>query len=305
MATCVGPPSSILLGSIGVFISYMPAARMGDPTAHGGVIVMGSPNVLIGDLGMGTPGTAGMAGVIAGLIVAKPQDEDSSWISQFGSGVWDSTIAPLGHMVAHPIDTAEGIGHAIAHPIQTGKAIGKAVVGTAKGVLSGDPKAIGTAVGTIGMMVIPGAGEADAAEDAARVSEAADAAKAADAAEGAEAGADAGKAGALPKNPDDLLNQGYVETSHPDAAAAGHRTFTNPETGDTVRFDEGTPGQPGYEGVDHYHRDNPNSTGKSDTYLDKDGNPVPKGSKPSHLLPDEPDTPGDPDTPDDDPEPTD
>jgi uncharacterized Zn-binding protein involved in type VI secretion len=31
----------------------MPAARMGDNTAHGGVIVLGHPTTLIGDAGSG------------------------------------------------------------------------------------------------------------------------------------------------------------------------------------------------------------------------------------------------------------
>ncbi len=48
MCTCVGPPDSIVLGSMTVLISGQPAARMGDQTAHGGVIVMGLPTVLIG-----------------------------------------------------------------------------------------------------------------------------------------------------------------------------------------------------------------------------------------------------------------
>ncbi len=49
ICTCVGPPSSIILGSTGVFISKKPAARMGDMTAHGGVITTGLPTVLIGE----------------------------------------------------------------------------------------------------------------------------------------------------------------------------------------------------------------------------------------------------------------
>ena len=48
MATCVGPPDVIALGSFTVLIGNQPAARMGDPTAHGGVIVLGCPTVLIG-----------------------------------------------------------------------------------------------------------------------------------------------------------------------------------------------------------------------------------------------------------------
>ena len=45
---CVGPPDSIVIGSSTVMICGKPAARVGDTTAHGGSIVLGAPNVLIG-----------------------------------------------------------------------------------------------------------------------------------------------------------------------------------------------------------------------------------------------------------------
>ena len=48
MATCVGPPDTIVMGSTTVLIGGMPAARMGDTTAHGGTIILGEPTVLIG-----------------------------------------------------------------------------------------------------------------------------------------------------------------------------------------------------------------------------------------------------------------
>lgn len=51
MATCVGPPDTIAKGSPTVLIGNMPAARVGDSTAHGGVIVVGCPTVMIGDSG--------------------------------------------------------------------------------------------------------------------------------------------------------------------------------------------------------------------------------------------------------------
>jgi hypothetical protein len=63
------------------------------------------------------------------------------------------------------------------------------------------------------------------------------------------------------------------------------REYEDPRTGIRVRFDPGKPGAPGFEGKDHYHIYNPNRTGKGDYYLDKNGNPVPKGSKASHILP--------------------
>ena len=47
-ALCVGPPDVIVKGSTTVIIGSQPAARMGDMTAHGGVIVLGCPTVMIG-----------------------------------------------------------------------------------------------------------------------------------------------------------------------------------------------------------------------------------------------------------------
>ena len=91
----------------------------------------------------------------------------------------------------------------------------------------------------------------------------------------------------LPKDPNDLITQhGYIDISHPMAAAQGGRlTFENPGTGDVLDFDKATPGASGFKGRDHYHRRNPNSVSKQDKYLDKDGNPVRIHSNPSHLVP--------------------
>ena len=43
MLTCVGPPDVIATGSSSVIVLGQFAARMGDMTAHGGVIVIGAP----------------------------------------------------------------------------------------------------------------------------------------------------------------------------------------------------------------------------------------------------------------------
>jgi uncharacterized Zn-binding protein involved in type VI secretion len=48
MLVCVGPPDMIAMGSTSVMIGFQPAARMGDITVHGGVIVMGDFTVMIG-----------------------------------------------------------------------------------------------------------------------------------------------------------------------------------------------------------------------------------------------------------------
>ena len=48
MAVCVGPPDVIVLGSFTVLTMSMPQARILDMTAHGGMIVLGCPTVLVG-----------------------------------------------------------------------------------------------------------------------------------------------------------------------------------------------------------------------------------------------------------------
>lgn len=70
MCTCVGPPSTVVLGSTGVFFGGKPAARMGDMTAHGGTITIGFPTVLIGEVspggGVAGGGGSGSSSSIAG-----------------------------------------------------------------------------------------------------------------------------------------------------------------------------------------------------------------------------------------------
>jgi uncharacterized Zn-binding protein involved in type VI secretion len=48
MLTCAGGPDVIALASLTVLACGQPAARLGDMTVHGGVIVLGAPTVLIG-----------------------------------------------------------------------------------------------------------------------------------------------------------------------------------------------------------------------------------------------------------------
>jgi uncharacterized Zn-binding protein involved in type VI secretion len=82
MLTCVGPPDVIVKGSPTVLIGMMPAARMGDNTAHGGVIVLGHPTTLIGDVGGGGGGGGGSASgamaVAATAAAAQPNTTSQS-----------------------------------------------------------------------------------------------------------------------------------------------------------------------------------------------------------------------------------
>ena len=71
---CVGPPDVIVKGSATVLVGGKPAARLGDSTAHGGVIVVGAPTVLIGD---GSSGAGGGGGAGMGMAVPVPFSEPS------------------------------------------------------------------------------------------------------------------------------------------------------------------------------------------------------------------------------------
>jgi uncharacterized Zn-binding protein involved in type VI secretion len=64
MLTCVGPPDVIVMGSPTVHVNGMMAARMGDMTAHGGVIIIGLPTVLIGEAGGASVAAGGFKQVL-------------------------------------------------------------------------------------------------------------------------------------------------------------------------------------------------------------------------------------------------
>ena len=48
MLSCVGPPDTIVMGAPTVLIEGMPAAFLGSMTAHGGTVITGVPNVMVG-----------------------------------------------------------------------------------------------------------------------------------------------------------------------------------------------------------------------------------------------------------------
>lgn len=47
MATCVGPPDVIAMGAMTVLVQNMPLARITSSCAHGGMVVLGLPTVLV------------------------------------------------------------------------------------------------------------------------------------------------------------------------------------------------------------------------------------------------------------------
>lgn len=58
MATCVGPPDSIVMGSVNVHTMGLMQARMTSACAHGGMVMVGLPTVLVGGPTVTMAGTA-------------------------------------------------------------------------------------------------------------------------------------------------------------------------------------------------------------------------------------------------------
>jgi len=88
MALCVGPPDVIVKGSATVLVGGLPAARLGDNMAHGGVIVAGCPTVLIGDGGGGGGGGGGGAGALAAAAAfSEPALQAQALIAAAKAGV--------------------------------------------------------------------------------------------------------------------------------------------------------------------------------------------------------------------------
>ena len=135
-----------------------------------------------------------------------------------------------------------------------------------------------TSAGLSALGVIPVIGEAG---DAAKVARMAD--KAVDATKVADKATDVSKTIKLPK-PSKLKGSGWKDVT-PSGMKKNTTSRTYKKNDLTIRYDKGLKGASGYKGKDHYHILNPNSTGKHDYYLDKFGNPVPKNSKASHIVP--------------------
>jgi uncharacterized Zn-binding protein involved in type VI secretion len=111
MATCVGPPDVILMGSPTVLIGNMMAARMGDPTAHGGTIVLGCPTVMIGDVGMGSPvvvsPTPPLVLLAQAMSGASASGQDQAQASKYNPGAAATALAQ-GAQDAAPFVSTDG-----------------------------------------------------------------------------------------------------------------------------------------------------------------------------------------------------
>ena len=81
-----------------------------------------------------------------------------------------------------------------------------------------------------------------------------------------------------------FIGKEWSDISHPFQADSGHFTYQELSTGLRIRYDIAKSGKSGFSNRDHFHILNPNATGTSDMYLDKNGNPVKKNSRASHIL---------------------
>lgn len=106
LCTAVGIPDPIVQGSPSVFINRMPAARIGDRTAHGGTIITGCPTVMIGDAGGG-------GGTAAGARASKKGKQGPATpISPLASG--EAIVAPIAQSRA--LQRAAASGAAFVEP---------------------------------------------------------------------------------------------------------------------------------------------------------------------------------------------
>ncbi len=168
-----------------------------------------------------------------------------NWFTDFLNGVANATYRPLEAAIQHPIVTGQALGNAVAHPISTAQALRSGVVTTSQQVMTGNPTAVGTALGTAGMFFVPGAGEAgEAAEGIAKAGQAAEAAT--DAAKGlGNVGGGATTASTALTQAESYLGPGYQEIA-PGVyrSADGTRQFrmtgsdlTDPRQGPHVHFE--------------------------------------------------------------------
>ena len=128
------------------------------------------------------------------------------------------------------------------------------------------------------MGIVPFIGEVGDASKALRIAD-----KAIDGAKAVDSITEASKIIKLPKA-SELKNSGWKDIT-PFKMKKNTTSRTYKKNDITIRYDKGIKGAGGYKGKDHYHILNPNATGKHDYYLDVFGNPVPKNSKASHIIP--------------------
>jgi uncharacterized Zn-binding protein involved in type VI secretion len=113
-AVCLGPSDTIVQGSSTVFIQGVPAARSGDRTLHGGMLVAGQANVLVGG---GTFDVRALwydadeAGYGTSIIVRRNPEHDSSFVSRTVAALLRLDGTPTARAI---LDSLESAGRKVA-----------------------------------------------------------------------------------------------------------------------------------------------------------------------------------------------
>jgi uncharacterized Zn-binding protein involved in type VI secretion len=109
MCFCVGPPDSIAMGSLGVFVNGLPVARVLDPTIHGGRISVVLPSmVMIGDINTAAaaaiwPGQQNFGN--CGIQSANQLIEQATGVQNSEQAILDQTVA-AGLTNVDPLDAS-------------------------------------------------------------------------------------------------------------------------------------------------------------------------------------------------------
>ncbi|MBP7283444.1 MAG: hypothetical protein KBA66_17805 [Leptospiraceae bacterium] len=87
-----------------------------------------------------------------------------------------------------------------------------------------------------------------------------------------------------PSSPEKLGSE-WVEVTTEKAKENGNsRVFVHKVTKEKISFDKGIPSEPGFRGIDHWHRHNSDQSDESGYYLDQCGKLVRRKSKESHII---------------------
>jgi RHS repeat-associated protein len=157
-----------------------------------------------------------------------------NWFTDLLNGAFNAVYNPFAMVLQHPAVTGTAIGNAVVHPIATVQSIRNSVVTTSQQVMTGNGYAIGTAIGTVGILAVPGLGEVgDTAEAVEGVAEAGEATEA-----GANYAGDNIVQGAGRINSDLPGGQQAASDKFNDLTK-GQGTSVDPKTGHTVA-DDGT-----------------------------------------------------------------
>jgi uncharacterized Zn-binding protein involved in type VI secretion len=116
---CIGPPSAVMKGSTGVLIAGRAAARVGDPTMHGGnILPPGALTVIIGESGSGNSKPSSAVAAAGGKDDGSTLDEaKATWIEiqmndKGGFGVANTKFqleTPDGKII-HGVTDGNGLG---------------------------------------------------------------------------------------------------------------------------------------------------------------------------------------------------